>query len=169
MSSSLCPVYLSDTPTLQCHCEGPGLSSHWLIIYLFSTKDWNPFSLVLTGITDWYNITITPHSHLTRTWPRSFLRRSLSWMTTVEPARWDKSWKMKIINSPQHRPSYVTVILFKISIVAVAYLQTCRHKGGGDGVVRANTNKKSKQEIFCSDRIQFVTTLNIFFSWPCLT
>ena len=73
---------------------------------------------------------------------------------------------MKIINSPQCRPSYVSFILFKISIVAVAYLQntsSCDDRRDG------NTNKKSKQENVYFDRVQFVTTLNIFLSWPCLT
>ena len=73
---------------------------------------------------------------------------------------------MKIINSPQCRPSYVSFILFKISIVAVAYLQntsSCNDRRDG------NTNKKSKQENVYFDRVQFVTTLNIFLSWPCLT
>ena len=36
-----------------------------LIIYLFPTKNWNPLSQALTGITeclsDWYNISILPH------------------------------------------------------------------------------------------------------------
>ena len=47
----------------------------------------------------------------------------------------------------------------------------CPQAGGGGraGVLRANTNKKSKQENVLFDRTEFVRTLNMFLSWPCLT
>ena len=54
----------------------------------------------------------------------------------------------------------MTFILFKISIVALAYLQTCPHVTTD----QANTNKKSKQENVLFDRIQLETTLNMFLS-----
>ena len=46
-------------------------------------------------------------------------------------------------------------------------MSSCDDRIGGQ--VRANTNKKSKQENVLFDQTQFVRTLNMFLSWPCLT